>query len=179
MSFNSSISHTKIQQGDVKEFEKLFQTYYEALCYYAFGIINDMDEAEEIVQNLFVSYWKKRRKINIRTTAQAYLYQATRNSSLKHIRHRKVRRKYEQHLALEQNYEQSVQQSLEAKQLHQIISEAIESLPERSRIIFKLSRFEGLKYKEIAEELAISIKTVEAHMGIALKHIRAKLNELQ
>ncbi|MEO8085180.1 MAG: RNA polymerase sigma-70 factor [Bacteroidota bacterium] len=161
---------------DEKAFEDLFRSLYQPLCKNANMLLNDSDEAEETVQNVFISLWEKRREMEITISIKSYLYKAVRNASLNRIKHSKVRKQYVE----EQQYlspsipatEISIQNELQAQ-----IQKAIESLPEQCRLIFKFSRFEELKYSEIAEQLGISIKTVENQMGKALKIMREQLRD--
>lgn len=176
MAISLNISHKRIQKGDVKEFEKLFREYYTPLCNFAFKFTKDIDDAEEIVQELFYNYWKNKENITISVSIKSYLYQATRNRCLKLIEHNKVKGKYSDHV-LNQGMEAdlSTQSKIEDEELAEIIEETLNNLPQRCREIFELSRFEGLKYTEIAQKLSISIKTVEANMGKALRLIRLSL----
>ncbi|CAN5533480.1 RNA polymerase sigma-70 factor [soil metagenome] len=161
---------------DEKAFEDLFRRLYPPLCKNANMLLNDSDEAEETVQNVFISLWEKRKEMEITISIKSYLYKAVRNASLNRIKHGKVRKLYVE----EQQYlspsipatEISIQ-----NELHAQIQKAIEKLPEQCRLIFKLSRFEELKYSEIAEQLGISIKTVENQMGKALKIMREQLKD--
>ncbi|MDD2196495.1 MAG: RNA polymerase sigma-70 factor [Bacteroidales bacterium] len=175
MGISLNISHKRIQKGDVKEFEKLFHAFYTPLCNFAYGYTKDMDEAEEIVQQLFYNYWKNKENIKIKVSIKSYLYQATKNGCLKFIEHNKVKGRYSNHVLSQNTEAESTQSKIEEGELAEIIEETINSLPHRSREVFMLSRFEGLKYAEIAKKLSISIKTVEANMGKALKLIRLNL----
>lgn len=167
-----------IQTGDEKAFEMMFREYYQPLCRYAYSFVNDHEEAEEIVQASFIGIWEKRQSIEISISLKAYLYRAIRNTCLNAIKHAKVKQVY-----LEQSgpdFEKSAElteQSLFIAELEQKIFEAIQTLPEQCRLIFKLSRFEEMKYQEIADQLNLSIKTVENQMGKALKIMREQLRE--
>ncbi|MDX9846874.1 MAG: RNA polymerase sigma-70 factor [Tenuifilaceae bacterium] len=173
-----SFSHRKIQQGNIKEFEKLFRKLYADLCHYAFKYLKDMDAAEEIVQDLFYSYWKNRGRIEVKTSLKSYLYQATKNRCLKSIEHNAVKEKYSRELQVENLTETpEASQEIETEELTEIIEKTLDQLPERCREIFVMSRFDGLKYAEIAEKLSVSVKTVEANMGKALKLFRLNLKQ--
>ncbi|MBL0102380.1 MAG: RNA polymerase sigma-70 factor [Bacteroidetes bacterium] len=166
-----------LQHGDENAMESLFRNYYKRLCTYANTLLNDSDESEEIVQQVFVQMWEKREQMEINTSVPAYLFRAVRNNSLNRIKHQKVRRMYaEEVTALSSNSEPSSAMTFR-NELQSQIHSAIESLPEQCRLIFKLSRFEELKYSEIAEQLGISIKTVENQMGKALRIMREKLKD--
>lgn len=137
-----------------------------------------MDEAEEIVQQVFYSLWTKRESIDITSTLKSYLYKAVHNSSLNKIKQGKVRQMYAEHqkaTAITETHSSS--QILQGKELEALINNAIDELPEQCGIVFRMSRFGNMKYAEIADELNISVKTVENHMGKALKLMREKLKD--
>ncbi|MEQ8242912.1 RNA polymerase sigma-70 factor [Fulvivirga sp.] len=168
----------KIRSGDKHAFEVLFRHSYGTMCGYAKKYIADTDEAEGIVQDVFVNFWERRDAIEISDSIEAYLYRSVRNSCLNQLKHSQVKAKYamEQVLAYK-NTDAVTTDTLEDLELQQKIDACIDSLPIERRKIFKLSREDGLKYKEIANELNISIKTVENQMGKALKHLRTHLAE--
>src|SRR5690349_11743487 len=162
---------------DEKAFEFLFKSQYETLCRRAYTLLNDMDEAEETVQQVFIGVWEKRKGMQVTESIHAYLAKAVHNAALNRIKHLNVRMRYskEQQLSFEAN--PPVTEISHANELKSRISAAIEGLPDQCRLIFKLSRFEELKYAEIAERLGISVKTVENQMGKALKVLREKLKD--
>jgi RNA polymerase sigma-70 factor (ECF subfamily) len=167
----------QIKTGDKKAYETIFRTWYQVLCNYACSLIKDMDEAEEVVQNVFYTIWKKREELEI-GSIKAYLYRAVHNDCLNKIKHAKIKMNYAQ------DYKHTAQagldsstQLLNAKELSVKIHEAIDSLPEQCGLVFRLNRFENKKYSEIASELGISVKTVENHMGKALKIMRERLKD--
>ncbi len=167
-----------IRNGDEKAFELMFKGHYKSLCNFACSFIGDMDEAEEIVQQVFYSLWAKRESIDITSTLKAYLFKAVHNSSLNKIKQGKVRHMYAEHQKATANVESpSSSQILQGKELEALINTAIDELPEQCGIVFRMSRFGNMKYSEIAEELDISVKTVENHMGKALKLMREKLKD--
>ena len=165
-----------IRRGDIGQFELLFRSSYTSLVNYAITILKDKDTAEEIVQDLFCKIWRDRKKINIMSSLNGYLFRAVYNKSMHYLEHQKVVRKHasEAKKELVINTEDPIE-ILKYKELNEKIAIIIGKLPERCGRIFCMSRFEGLKYAEIAEELSISIKTVEANMGKALKEFRNEL----
>jgi RNA polymerase sigma-70 factor (ECF subfamily) len=168
----------ELKEGDVTAFEMFFKSYYQPLCNYAYTFIQDKDEAEEIVQSAFLSVWEKRASIDIKTSLKSYLYTMVRNTSLNVIKHEKIKQKYVgEALAVEERSHDGVAQAVISSELETKIFEAMDVLPEQCRLVFKLSRFEELKYAEIAEQLNISVKTVENHMGKALRIMRDQLKE--
>ncbi len=163
---------------DDAAFEQLFKTHFKALHAYANVTLRDEEQAEEIVQSVFIKLWEKRELLHIDTSVKAYLYRSVHNECLNHIKHIKVKAKYEEHATYTSpGHTESAAKLLELKELEGHIHQALSELPQQCRIIFQMSRFEELKYKEIAEQLNISIKTVENQMGKALKLMRAKLRD--
>lgn len=157
-------------------FEMLFKTHYNALHAYAAVILKDDDDAEEIVQQLFLKFWERRALLSVQTSLKAYLYKCVYHDSLNFLKHQKVKSKYEgftQH-SMNATYATGVDR-LEVSELQDQINLALNDLPEQCRTIFQMSRFEELKYREIADALGLSIKTVENQMGKALRIMRIKL----
>ena len=141
----------KIKEGDIKAFESIFRLYYTPLCLYATSITGELEVAEEIVQDLFYVFWKERESLPILRSIKNYLYGATRNRSY------------------------TPQDQLEYKELQSLVNRALGKLPERRLRIFRMHRFEGMKYAEIASSLSLSIKTVEAEMTKALQTLRKEI----
>lgn len=156
----------------------LFRTYYQPLCNYAYTFLQDRQDAEEIVQSTFLMVWEKKNELAIRTSVKPYLYAMVRNACLNALKHEKIKQRHagEELATAERSYD-SVAHIVATNELEFRIKEAIDELPEQCRMVFKLSRFEELKYSEIAEQLGISIKTVENHMGKALKIMRDRLRD--
>ncbi len=167
----------RIKSGDLKAFEVLFREYYNPLCNFALSFVNDQDTAEEIVQDFFYHFWENKQRIQIYSSLKAYLFGSVKNSSLKYLDRQAVRRRYADRILTENNNVvlTGIEPELEARELKSQIDKALEALPERSREIFRMNRFEGLKYKEIAEKLSVSVKTVEADMTRTLKVLRERI----
>lgn len=167
-----------IRQGDIKQFETLFRSSYASLVKYARTIIKDQDSAEEIVQDLFFRIWQDKEKIKIESSLNGYLFRSVHNRCLHYIEHLKVIERHEHEMSFGNEYgSESPADIIQYKELQAKIARTIEKLPERCGQIFCMNRFEGLKYSEIAEKLSVSIKTVEANMGRALKEFRKALAE--
>ena len=168
--------YTKIREGDIRAFETLFRRYYELLCLYGNRIVGSMDVAEEIVQELFYTLWKERTSLKIVLSVKSYLYRAVRNQSLQYLKHLQVREQYCRKVVVEGTPESdpydSPQEILEYKELEQRLEFALKELPERQRYIFRMNRFEGKKYEQIALEMSLSVKTIEAEMSKALYMLR-------
>ncbi len=165
----------KIKNGNEKAFEILFHKYYRYLCLYATKIINDDSAAEEIVQDFFVKIWEKRETISIETSFKNYLFRSVKNLCINYIQHNKTKLRYARKVISEVENHFSDDDSFPEIELSKKIEESINSLPEKRKKIFRLSRQEGLKYHEIATKLNISIKTVETQMSLAIKTLRDKL----
>jgi RNA polymerase sigma-70 factor (family 1) len=164
-----------ICRGDESVFDTVFRRYYEPLCHYAAKFTDgDLDEAEDIVQQCFVKLWEKHAALDITWSIKSYLYKAVHNACLNRIRHQQTKSRYQQFNAgqLENNHSFQDQSSAE---LRVRLQQAMDDLPPQCRNVFELSRFEELKYREIAELLNISIKTVETQMGKALRVLRFQL----
>mgnify|MGYP005825721467 CR=1 FL=1 len=178
MELNENQLLETLKAGQITAFEMLFRTYYQPLCSYAYTFVQDKDEAEEIVQSTFISLWEKKEILEIRTAVKPYLYAMVRNACLNVLKHAKVKKEHAAvQMAMGERSSESVARTVMATELETRIHEAMDRLPEQCRLVFKLSRFEELKYSEIAEHLNISIKTVENHMGKALKLMREQLRE--
>lgn len=163
----------KIAAGSEVAFEKLFKHYYSPLAGYAFSLLKDSDLAAETSQEVFVKFWEKRAEIEIELSVKSYLFRAVFNRCMNLKKHEEVKQLYQKSEAGYNSYvhEDSVTNWELKEQLHN----AIASLPEQCRRVFTLAKLEGKKYREIAEELNISEKTVENHMGKALKDLRVYL----
>ncbi|MEX2380654.1 MAG: RNA polymerase sigma-70 factor [Vicingaceae bacterium] len=167
----------QIKQGDIRAYELLFKAYYQALCNFAYTFTEDLSVSEDIVQEIFVKLWEKRSELNIKDSIKSYLFQSTKNACFNHLKHQKVHRKFEVYSKKNDPFSQDTSEEVNAKQLAALVDTAIEALPEKRKKVFHLSRQEGLKYKEIADKLGVSIKTVETQMGLALKFLRRELKD--
>jgi len=158
-----------------KEYQILFETHYSKMCRYAFAIVQDHDEAEDIVQTVFVDFWKKEDKENITANFENYLIRAVKFKCIDFQRKLVVKRKYEAEAIHEQSHTEEVEDNQD--EMKRLLHKAISELPEKTREVFMMSKLDGLSYKEIAESLEISPKTVENQMGRAFKHLREKLKK--
>ena len=169
----------KIQGGDIIEFERLFMKYYEPLCHHADKILNDTDTAEDLVQEFFYHFWKNRETFTPKFSLNAYLYQSIRNNALHYLEHLAIRKSYVEKVfnEFQDTIPAYMQTDVELNDLGKVIDATLQKMPERCSRIFRMNRFEGKKYREIAEILSISVKTVEADMGKALQMFRKSLKE--
>lgn len=167
-----------LAKRDEAAFEQVFKTHFKSLHAYAFTILKDEAEAEEMVQQVFFKLWDRTATLTITGSVTAYLYRSVHNESLNYLKHQKVRAGHRLQVAYSmKNQADHASKKLLAGELEKKLREALNELPEQCRTIFQLSRFEELKYREIADQLDISVKTVENQMGKALKLLRLKLVE--
>ena len=172
-----------LRQGKEKTFRVVFITYFESLEVFAKAYVEDHEVAKDMVQEVFTNLWSKRSSIPERTNLKAYLYQATRNNCLNYLKRLKVQAKYEKRTLdnyndLLLNYEALAELSFETisyPELLKALNKAISQLPEKCREVFELSRYEGMKNREIAVKLDISVKAVEGHISKALRQLKDQL----
>jgi RNA polymerase sigma-70 factor (family 1) len=169
---------TLLQQGDECAFTHLYNRYWSKLFAIAANKIKELDEAEEIVQDIFVSLWKRRNELGVIDTLSSYLAVSVKYRVIKVLDKRNSQQKYSdysQHSA--DIADDSTQQWLEFEELRSRLACFVADLPEKCRLVYQLSRESGLSQKKIAAELGISEKTVEAHLGKALKTLRTRLSQ--
>lgn len=167
---------SEFKTGNKQAFGQIFSEYYQPLCAYAHGFVQNLDDSEEIVQDVFYRMWEDRAKITIEFSLRSYLFRAVANRCLNHLKHRKVQRTYAEKL-MDSPPEFTDSQKIEEEELRHRIALAIEKLPEGRRRVFELIRMEGKKYQEVADLLHISIKTVENQMGSAIQFLREELRD--
>ncbi|MCB0631833.1 MAG: RNA polymerase sigma-70 factor [Lewinella sp.] len=164
---------------DKMQFESLFRSHFRYLCNFAQQYVTDADAAQDICQKVFIRLWERREQMDPKQSIKSYLFTAVKNRCLNHIRdHKKYR---SQILDLECGDFDMVteEEQLDVEELQTKIEQALSTLPEKCRQVFEMSRYQGMKYREIAEELDISQKTVEAHMSKAMKALRIQLKDYQ
>jgi RNA polymerase sigma-70 factor (ECF subfamily) len=177
---DESLLVSRLRNKDRAAFALVFNANYGVLISYAMRFVDDKEDAEEIVQDVFVKFWDKCQDLTPDSSVKSYLYRSVHNTCLNQLKHAKVKDAYRQHVMhfLERTAEMTVEHQ-DPDKLRGEIMNAIDSLPPRCSEIFKLSRLEGLKYQEIADHLEISVKTVEVQMGKALRVLREKLVHLK
>lgn len=169
-----------LKEGDSNAFESVFKFWYEPLVHFADEYLSDLESARNIVQNIFMKLWEKHAFVDPDSNLRSYLYIATRNACLSHLRHLRVENAYfekslrngeDQQLNYDALEELNIDQ-IDFSKLEKLIHDTIDSLPERCREVFSMSRYEQMKNKEIAEKLQISVKAVEANMTRAITRLR-------
>lgn len=172
-----------VKNGNQKSFELVFRTYFSRLCNFAFGYTKQLETAEDLVKDVFVTFWKNRKKLDIKTSLSGYLFRSVRNACINYLE----RDKNHNNLSIEElkllNLKISEPLSddypvgkILANELENQIYSEIEKLPDSCKKIFILSRFDGLSHKKIAEQLNISENTVKVQIYRAIKNIKAALS---
>ena len=154
-----------------KQFSEYYHNYYRQLCLHALHFMNDADEAEDVVQETFVSLWDKREHLKTIKSIKAYLYTAVRNNCLTKIRDAKPTTSLEE---LPNQDFLSQDEQMERAEMEARIWKMIDELPERRREIFLMAKRDGMRYKDIAEQTGLTVKTVENHVLRAMQSLRAK-----
>jgi|YNPMSStandDraft_1061717.scaffolds.fasta_scaffold54598_3 RNA polymerase sigma-70 factor (ECF subfamily) len=157
-------------------FEKFFKRHYSEFCMLASRYLNDRDAAEEVVQEVFVKIWEKRSFIEVKGSLTAYFNMAIKNTCLNYLKHKQIEFDFARNF-VQQKKEDALSEEGFDEELVEKIRKAIDLLPPQRKKIFCMSRYDGLKYHEIAHRLQLSIKTVEAQMGLALKQLRDQLRD--
>ncbi|MGV3504712.1 MAG: RNA polymerase sigma-70 factor [Adhaeribacter sp.] len=156
--------------------ELLFRQYYAGLCKSLYRTLRDASLAEDIVQEVFVKVWDMRHSLRLDEAIPAYLYRSCYHAALNFLKSRKPQTDLGSLEDLVPGTH-TAEQNLGLQETENQVQRAIEALPPKTRLVFSLSRFEELSYKEIADRLEISVKSVEKHMGIALQRLRENLRE--
>lgn len=167
-----------LKNGDEKAFRLIFDEFYRPLTLFAVKYLSDIDEAQEVVQELFVRVWSKRETLEIRFSLKMYLYQSTRNACVNYLETNKVAQRRRQQLNPAVITNEDPLENMIAAEQEETLMRAIDNLPEKCREIFLMSRMEKLTNQAIANQLNISIKTVEAQISIALKRLSTSMISL-
>lgn len=163
-----------LKNGDASAINSIFETYFPKLMRVAYSLTHDRETSEELCQDVFVYLWKSREKLEIKTALKPYLFQAIKYRCYSHFRRaNNTTIEPVNELTLHSETDLNADQGMQTLELHQIIEQAIASLPTKTRSVFVLSREEEMSYKDIAANLNISVKTVEYHMGNALRQLKS------
>ena len=165
----------KMQQGDASVLEYFFREYMEVLYCRALGFVKESSAAEDIVQEVFIRFWQLRKNLKITDSVPRYLCKAVDNRCHNYLEHLKVRQRYEERQKWEE-VEDIPEDEEEMNALRERLKLFIDSLPEKCREIFILACIEGLKYKQVAEKLDVSVNTVKSQLKSAYSKLRAEFN---
>jgi len=165
-----------LRLGTPDSYEALYRKYYVPLCAFCAKYVKDDGVAEEIIQSLIIKIWEKRDQLNIPDELKLYLFKSAYNNCLSHLK--KIgKRTFDDIVEIEDRIDSGLSHSIESIELALKIERSKEKLPDQTVKIFEMSRDHALTYPEIAEELNLSVKTVEYHMSKALKFFRIELQE--
>ena len=164
------------------DFERIYKLYYPKMFGFAKNYVLATEDAENIVQDVFLVLWEKKDELEITYTLTTYLFTLVKNRCLNFLRHKLIEEEYNIQMKEELSFKLYALESLDYSyqsetELQEVVKRALDTLPERCREIFIKSRIEGLKYKEISEELGISVNTVENQIVTALKKLRVELKD--
>ncbi|MDP3915449.1 MAG: RNA polymerase sigma-70 factor [Bacteroidota bacterium] len=179
---NFQLNIPLLRKGDKKAYEAVYNEFFGVLYHLCLNYLHDEKVAEEMVQDTFMKLWEIRETLNDQINIRNFLYTITKNNCLNHLRNQKISLKHQEnmkYLEMQFNYEalEKLGNYLQFEELRNKIDEAISKLPAEVIETFKLSRFEELSYREIAEQQGISIKTVEARISKALRILRVELKD--
>ena len=162
----------KLKEGDKNALNKLFAKYYVPICHYVDTFVKEEAQTEEIVTDIFLMLWSKREKIKISFNFKAYLYSIAKNFALAHLRKKKVYFENIEDYHHDIKFHSEATSRIDCPEFKTQVDTLLEKIPPQSRKVLVLHRLEGFKYKEIAENLGISVKTVENHMGKAIRILK-------
>jgi RNA polymerase sigma-70 factor, ECF subfamily len=165
----------RLRRGDDSAYEAIFRQWYAPLVATTAALLRDQGPAEEVVQDVLLELWRRRETLTLEQSLRGYLFQSTRNRALNYLRRQRVESRGEPTIVASMPTPEQADSEVREAELRLAIHSAIAGLPDRCREVFELSRIQGLKYSEIATTLGISVKTVEAQMGKALRVMREKL----
>ncbi len=166
----------EMQRGDWAAFNFFFKQHAESLFHYALGFVKLKEEAEDIVQNTFIYFWTHRDQIEYTGSVYAYLLRAVKNACIDYKLHEEVKSRYEREI-LAGGQEADMDEGENFEELYARLQEVMNALPAKCREIFILGCVDGMSYKEIAEQLGISVNTVKTQMKVAYKKIKSEFEE--
>ena len=168
----------RFQNGDIIAFQQIYETFCDPLYRFAHSYLKESFEAEEIVQDVFLKVWEKRAEVDVQKSFKSYLYQITVNKIFNELKQRIVRQKYvQQVMHAEQATEETPESSIQFHELNDKLEQLLNELPKQQRTIFVMSRWKGLTNVEIADQLNLSIRTVENQIYRATRFLKLHLND--
>ena len=165
----------KMKTGDRESFNQIFRRYYTPLTRFCVRFVADADQSAEIVQDLFVKLWTNREKLDFTSSFESYMLRSVRNAAITFINRERAHAETNERIYTDDSDANDPSETLQSNNLEASYREVLASMPEKRREVFLASRYDGLKYAEIAEKLGLSQKTVEAHMSAAIKQLREGL----
>ena len=170
---------TLLRNGDEDAFTRIYNLYWKRCFFIAAQKLQNLSEAEELVQDLFLDLWKRREELNITTCLSTYLAISVKYKVINVLARRHLASKYLEHAAVTgSTSDLSTEQELRLHELKDLLLKETSKLPEKCRMVFQMSREQGFSQKEIAHQLKISEKTVESHLSRALRSLRTGLSHV-
>jgi RNA polymerase sigma-70 factor (ECF subfamily) len=166
-----------LKRGDISSFDKLYLKFHKKIYLFARGILKSHEDAESVVQDVFIKVWEKRMDLDEYQSFESFLFTVSYNAAISLIRKKLSEKRFLEEYARRLEKEKQVANEAEYFDLRQRTQQLIDQLPQRRRQVYLMSREEGLSYAEIASRLEISVNTVENHMTAALKFLRNNLGE--
>ena len=167
----------KLKQGDRESFNTIFRRFYAPMIRFCFRFTADEDIAAEVVQDFFVKIWANRDKLNINTSFESYMMRSIQNGVITYINKERSHDQINLKVFTEEGEASDPSEELQSKHLEAAYRKILADMPEKRRLVFQASRFDGMKYAEIAEKYDLSQKTVEAHMSAAIKQLKEGLKD--
>lgn len=165
-----------IRDGNAEVFRKVFDACYQSLCQYAFTILKEFDQAEDVVQSTLVKLWERRETLDIRTSVRSYLFRSVYNQCINQLEHAAIKKRFDTSIQNTPGRDEQ-QPDVFPAELEDNIRKTVDNLPQQCRVIFIMSRYEEMRYAEIAEKLDISVNTVQNQICKALKILREELKD--
>lgn len=166
-----------LKRGDRRVFTAFFLTYYKDMVLFGGSILQNYSQAEDVVQNVFLKLWDEHEQLEIHTSLKSYLLRAVRNSCMNELQHFDLVREYQSEKGKRELEDCDTENYILYSDLSKYLEEALQKLPDNHRTVFRLSRLEGVKYKEIADQMNISERTVEVWISKALAMLRLYLKD--
>ena len=166
----------ELKQGNIKAFEFLFNKYYKDLVYFCNVFLKDQENSEDLVQDIFARLWENREHLDIKGALKSYLMTAVKNNSLEELKHQNVIRVYQDYaIAHNNSFDYDVDNYILYSELNQQLQKELDKLPKEMREVFEMHRFKNKKYHEIANELNVSVRTIENRISKVLEVLRKKM----
>ena len=166
---------SKMKTGDRESFNQIFRRYYTPLTRFCVRFVADTDQSAEIVQDLFVKLWTNREKLTFNSSFESYMLRSVRNAAITYINKERAHAETNERIYTDESDANDPSETLQSNNLEASYRKVLASMPEKRREVFLASRYDGLKYSEIADKLGLSQKTVEAHMSAAIKQLKEGL----
>ncbi|WP_295935416.1 RNA polymerase sigma-70 factor [uncultured Alistipes sp.] len=169
----------KLREGDTEALDVLYLLYAAKVRDFAFRLLCNRAEAEDITHDIFLKVWEERKSVGNVLSFKSYLFRMTRNAIFNAYKHRQVESKYQAHaVAAEKPTAPGADERVTTEDMLEMIALAVENMPEQRRKVFCMSRYENMSYSDIAEALNISPKTVQYHISGALAELRKLLSAI-